>query len=177
MSIRLILPVCLVVCGCLSSGEKELALDEDYRPLKAVKERGTALDVVIHSDSAITTIGEYSYVESIDKFIQRRPPGSITFRAIMLHEREHAVRQLEHGTFWWVTRYSYDRDFALNEEKRGYYYEIKTLINNGVNVSPEGVAQQLSSYKNVAGRLVSFEDALVWARNVINGTWTPNDVR
>lgn len=170
----------LMLSGCVSAlsksedgGGQTLSLGDAYLPLEDVRERSGALDVVIRSDTAITTIGKHSYVKSLDEFLTRKPIGSRQFRAVMLHEQAHARRQLRSGPNAWIFAYGVDKDFALYEEQIGYYYEIRHLVTTGYPVSAEGYARALASYQILSGSLISYDDALIWVRDVIAGRWAP----
>lgn len=175
MSRVILLLVLTLLAGCtvLDGGGEELNLDPKWRPLKSIKERGDALDLIIKSDTAITTIGKHCYVKDLNEWLGRNPVNSRFFDAIMRHEQEHSIRQLDYGLNTWLTRYSYDKEFALIEEQIGWYYQIKHLQRTGGAPPPTAIAATLSSYKNLSGRLISFEDALQWARDVISGRWAP----
>lgn len=145
-------------------------VDPRFAPLEAVVERMTLPGF---SDSALTTIGTKVYVVDLERWLQRHPPGSATYDAVLLHEQVHAQRQLAAGVDPWIQRYVHDRAFMWDEEQRGWYVELRHLQARGLTVNREGVARSLSKYKNLAGAMVSYDDALAWTTAVLDGRWTP----
>lgn len=144
-------------------------LDEQYRPLERVQES------VLRPGTAITTIGRTAYVNDLEKWLVDRPVGSPRYHAILLHERLHAQRQLDYGLTSWLARYLRDVDFMRDEELRGWYIQLTEYRRRGLQISPEGVAKTLSNYRNLVGRMMSYEDALTWVRDVLAGRWRPED--
>lgn len=147
-------------------------LDEEWRPLEDVRER-PRLVRDLGSDTATTTVGRHAYVRDLDEWIDRVVPGSPKYRALLRHEQEHSRRQLAYGLYLWIARYSYDKKFALLEEQIGWYYEITERRRLGSPMNPDITAAVLSRYENLAGRLISFEEARVWVLDVLAGRWTP----
>jgi len=170
---RLLLLLTLTLCaGCNSLGNSlgnSLAIPLEFRPLERIQERPN----VVVSDSAITTIGKTVYVANLRKFNVSHPFMGPRYQSLMLHERQHSIRQDNRGVVSWTARYLTETEFMYKEEQIGWYYEIITLRRLGQQVSPVGVAMALSNYKNLRGRMVSFAEALTWVRAVLNGTWTP----
>ena len=158
--------------GCVSGEKHELG--PEWKPLEDIRERPRVLRDA-GSPTAITTVGKHAYVRDLDEWLTRVPPGSAKYKGILRHEQEHSIRQLKRGTFLWITQYSYDAKFALEEEQIGFYWEMTTRRKNGEFVSAENYARVLSGYKTILGgkRLISYEDALVWARDVLAGRWKP----
>ncbi len=168
----------IVLGGCNSilakehgSANKSYELDEKWLPLEEIQERGAILGTAIKGGSIITTVGHIAYVENIEEWIARHPPESIAFEAIMTHEQVHARRQLRTGLYKWITRYLVDKKFALAEEKLGYYHQMKL----DMTLQPETVAKFLSTYKISTGSIVSYADALAWARDARSGKWKPEE--
>tara|TARA_R100001244_G_scaffold25113_4_gene25612 strand:+ start:69466 stop:69975 length:510 start_codon:yes stop_codon:yes gene_type:complete len=157
----------LVFSGCTNA--KSYELDDEWLPLKEIKQRSKMAALVVPSKSNITTVSPYCYVTDLDYYLKLKPPGSVKFRSIMTHERIHAQRQEKTGVFSWVGQYMTDAKFALAEEKIGYYHQMKL---DG-SLRPENVASALSKYKIFTGGIVSYEDALTWARLVRSGQWHP----
>lgn len=174
----LVLVLLLGLGGCKSMDKTDDGrpvvhpLDAVWRPLVDVRERPSIVRNV-GSDTATTTVGRHCYVRDLEEWLTRVVPGSPKYLALMRHEQEHSRRQLDYGLFLWIARYSYDREFALLEEQIGYYYEIteRRRLGNPMNVDVTAVV--LSRYENLAGRLISFEDARAWILSVLNGTWSP----
>jgi len=160
----------VLISGCASTESFEL--DKKWEPLEAITERPEIVSN-LGSDTAITTVGRYCYVKDLDEWLARVQPGTAKFEGILRHEQEHARRQLDTGTWLWISRYGVDKDFALEEEQRGYYYEITERRRLGDLVIPEAYAAVLSNYKILTGRLISYEDALNWVRSVLSGQWVP----
>ena len=168
----------IVLGGCNSvlaknhgSDNKSFKLDEKWRPLEEIQERGAILGTAIKGNSIITTVGHIAYVENLEEYLAIRPPGSIAFESIMTHEQVHSRRQLKTGLYTWISRYLVDKEFALAEEKIGYYHQMR--IN--MSLQPETVAKFLSTYKIASGYLVSEADALTWARAARAGQWVPEE--
>jgi len=147
-------------------------LDAVWRPLEDVRERPNIVRDV-GSDTATTTVGRHCYVRDLDEWLARVVPGSAKYQALMRHEQEHSRRQLDMGLYLWIARYSYDRKFALLEEQIGYYWEITERRRLGNPINIQGTALVFSKYKNLAGSLISFEEARVWILEVLAGRWTP----
>lgn len=117
----------------------------------------------------MTTVGGYVFVSDLGRY---EDLGDPVVRAVLLHERVHAIRQ---GRFppVWIARYLTSREFALEEEKRGWFEQIQELRRQGQTVNAEWVAKTLSGYRHLAGELVSYEDALRWVQDVLRGAWRP----
>lgn len=168
----LILALPLFLCGCLSSAKHDL--DLAWRPLEEIRERPAVMQD-IEPKGAITTIGKRCYVSDLDDWLNRYPPGSTKYLAVLRHEQEHSRRQLDTGVWSWVARYGVDKDFALAEEKIGFYYEMTERRRLGEWVNPETYARSLSKYKILSGSLISYDEALAWANDVFAGRWTPSN--
>lgn len=147
-------------------------LDEKWLPLEDVRER-PRLVRDFGSDTATTTVGRHAYVRDLQEWLTRVVPGSAKYQALLRHEQEHSRRQLAYGLYLWIARYSYDKRFALLEEQIGWYYEITENRRLGNSVNVDVVAAILSRYENLAGRLISFEEARLWILDVLAGRWTP----
>lgn len=158
----LLLPV-----GC--SSYDTFDLDPKWEPLEQISERPDMLG----SDTQATTIGHTVYVEDLDKWLLERPVGSPRFDAILLHEQVHSVRQLDAGVTVWLAQYLTDTDFMWEEERIGWYEQLRELQRRGARVDVGGVARTLHNYRNLRGRMVSYQDALQWVNDVIAGRWTP----
>lgn len=157
----------LLLAGCASPH----ALDERWRPLVEVVERP---DLLV-SDATATTLGTRVYVADLDAFLERFPPGSAEQEALLLHEREHAVRQLDAGLGPWLARYLNDRAFMWREEQVGWFLQLKHLQAAGRPLFPQVIARTLANYRNIDGRMVSEAKALAWVQAVLAGAWTPED--
>ena len=166
----LLLFLILPFVGCATA---TYDLPEEWRPLEQIRERGAAVDALIDNDSTVTTIGKNVYVKDLEVFLERNTPASVRFRALMRHEQEHAIRQFDYGLWGWITRYTHDVEFMWQEEARGWYYELTLLQQAGRAINPDVVAASLSNYKNISGRMVSFDDAKTWVLDVLAGRWSP----
>lgn len=165
-----ILALSSLVAGC---GTGTHALDPRWRPLELVVERPPLL----LREGATTTLGSRVYVADLDAWLERHPDGSVEQEALLLHEREHAVRQLDLGLGPWLRRYLNDRRFMWAEEQRGHFLELRHLQRAGRPVVAAQVALRLSRYRNLQGRMVSFAEALAWVQAVLAGRWTPDAAR
>lgn len=146
----------LLLVGCINQ-PAPLDLEARWLPLKQVVQG----DLPFVPDDAITTIVDTCYVVDLDAFQASHPEPRFT--AIMLHERAHARRQ----NAAWFVRYLMEPSFAWAEEQIGWRLELLWLRDHGVSWSPEGIARMLSRYQVVGGSMVSFEDALAWAKAVL----------
>lgn len=162
---RLLPLLLLVLAGC----QRPYQLDERWRPLVEVVERP---DLFV-SDTVTTTIGTRIYVANLNLWLQRYPPGSVEQEALLLHEREHSIRQLEAGLGPWLARYLNDRDFMWREEQLGWALELRHLQDGGRPVVPAGVAFTLNGYQNLSGTMVGYDEALAWVEAVLSGSWSP----
>jgi hypothetical protein len=103
----------------------------------------------------------------LSEFHASYPPGSVEEAALFRHERVHAQRQFAQGDVWFA-RYAADASFRWQEEQLGYREEIVWLATNGRQVDPEATAAVLSGpVYDLAGRMVSFEDAYAWVQGVL----------
>jgi hypothetical protein len=162
----LIVMMLLLVSGCAA---KVHQVPEEYRPLERIKES------VLRPGTLITTIGTTARVWDLDKWLAEHPPGGTLYHALLLHEREHTVRQLAYGLKKWLGRYLTDTEFMLDEELRGWFVQLKEYQRRGLQVNLEGTAKILAGYRNFAGRMIDYEDALTWVRDVLAGRWQPTE--
>jgi hypothetical protein len=160
----------LCLAGCQTGAFHNL--DEQWRPLEDVLERPRVVRDV-GSPTATTTVGRHAYVRDLDEWLARVVPGSPKYKALLRHEQEHSRRQLEMGVYLWIARYSYDKEFALLEEQIGYFYEITERRRLGNPLNVDATALVFSRYKNLAGSLISFDEARAWILDVLAGRWTP----
>src|SRR5690606_25002714 len=106
-------------------------------------------------------------------WLARHPPGSPPYEAVLLHEQVHAQRQVAAGVDPWIQRYLSDRAFMWAEEQRGWYVQLRHLRQRGLGVDAAAVARNLTTYRNLAGAMVSYDEALEWTRAVLEGRWAP----
>lgn len=150
-------------------GYKNRPLEEEWRPLERIRERPDMLA----PETRATTIGRTLYVADIKDWISEHPVGSPEWKAVLRHEQEHARRQLKTGVLKWIAKYIWDRKFMWEEEKQGWYHQLRVLRQYGQRIIPEAVAANLESYKNLTGRMISYADALAWVKEVLANRWKP----
>jgi hypothetical protein len=156
----------LICAGC-----NTYQLEERWLPLEEIVERPDA-----NGFSGIsTTIGTRVYRANLDQWLEANPPGSIMFEELMYHEQVHSKRQLEMGLPRWLARYGQDTEFMLYEEQLGYYAGFMSLQRRGYPIVPEAIASVMSNYRNISGKMVSYDDALIWVRDALSGRWKPKD--
>jgi hypothetical protein len=163
---RAALAVVLALAGC-SRGV--LRLDPECAPLVEVVERPS----LVFTDETTTTLGTRLYVADLAAWERRYPAGSVERAALLLHEQEHARRQLATGLGRWLGRYLNDRAFMWAEEQRGHALQLRHLARHGRPVNATAVAGTLHDYRNLEGRMVGFAEALAFVQAVLSGTWTP----
>lgn len=156
--------ILMLMPGCFG---KTLVLDKQFAPLTQVIE---APDNVIPSHT-ITTIDETSYVRDLNVFLHDYPLGSVGFTAVLMHEREHVIRENAFigGTPAWLTLYIADRNFRWTEEKAGWKIEILYNTQHGANVNAAVLANVLNTNYDMGGRMVSYENAYNWILDVLAG--------
>ena len=160
----LLLP--LLLAGCSSD---VLRLEPEWAPLVEVVERPS----LVLTDETTTTLGTRIYVPYLDAWERRYPEGSVERAALLLHEQEHARRQLATGLGRWLGRYLNDREFMWAEEQRGYALQLRHLVRHGRPVNAQVLAATLHDYRNLAGRMVGYAEALAFVQAVLSGTWVP----
>lgn len=179
-----IFAIITLLCGCASQPAKltKYELGPEWKPLKEIRNRGftsgpigSLLGLAIASDSTVTTVMPYIYVKDVDVFLKRRLPGSAQFTALLRHEQEHAKRQEARGLYSWIWNYLYNKEFALEEEKIGWYHELIMYKNSNLPINVDGVAATLATYVNLTGRITTFEEAKAWIYSVLNGSWKPDN--
>lgn len=147
----------LICIGCNSH-----QLDPKWAPLKSVVE-------VSHlpvGDHTVVTLSPYLLTKDLDLFLETRPPNSVNFTALMLHEQTHAIRQENYpdGKSKWLYKYATDSSFRWEEEKAGFRKEIQYQLGNGRVVYVKNLAAALSQNYN---DMVSFDEAQAWIESVI----------
>ena len=163
---RAALLLLLSLVGC---SRDVLRLEPEWAPLVEVVERPG----LVLTDETTTTLGTRLYVADLDAWERRHPAGSVERAALLLHEQEHARRQLATGLGRWLGRYLNDREFMWAEEQRSYALQLRHLVRNGRPVNATAVAATLHDYRNLEGRMVGFQDALRFVQAVLSGTWAP----
>ena len=158
--------IAVALAGC-----QPYTLEERWRPLEEVVERPA-----LHASNTVsTTLGARIYVVDLGAWLKRFPPDSPEQEALLLHEREHAVRQLEAGLGSWLARYLNDRAFMWREEQVGWFLQLQRLRQAGRPVVPAVIAAVLADYRNLSGRMVDYGEALAWVQAVLSGAWTPEN--
>lgn len=163
---RAVLLVAIVLAGCSAD---VIRLEPEWAPLAEVVQRPS----LVFTDETSTTLGTRIYVADLDAWERRYPEGSVEREALLLHEQEHARRQLAAGLGRWLGRYLNDREFMWAEEQRGYALQLRHLARRGRPVNPSALAATLHDYRNLDGRMVGFAQALAFVHAVIAGTWVP----
>lgn len=162
LTIRLLIGLVFALAGC--SSPRSLPLDREWRPLERVVEAGDRL----LSRGVTVTLGKDACVADLDKWARLYPEGSIQRRAVLLHERCHAQRQLDAGLAPWLARYVADAAFRWREERLGWEQEVATLVRAGVRVDVEALSQILADdYVFFGARMVSRDEARAWLDEVI----------
>jgi len=159
-----ILLTALLVSGC---NLPVYDVEAVYRPLERIKESP------LRPGDGIATVGVTAWVNDLEDWLKKHPSGSPVYHAILMHEREHTVRQLAYGLRPWLKRYLTDTDFMRDEELKGWYIQIQEYRRRGLQPNPEGIAKVLAGYRNIVGQMISYEDALRWVQDVLSGRWTP----
>lgn len=163
---RAALVVVVALAGC---SRDVLRLEPEWAPLVEVVERPS----LVFTDVTSTTLGTRIYVADLGAWERRYPEGSVEREALLLHEQEHARRQLSTGLGRWLGQYLNDREFMWTEEQRGYALQLRHLARHGRPVNPQALAATLHDYRNLAGRMVGFPEALAFVTAVLAGTWVP----
>lgn len=152
------------------ASERVHLLEARWRPLERVEERPPLPGL---SATTATTISPVVYVQDVQGWLKRHPPGSPHYEALLQHEQLHARRQVAAGVDAWVQRYLRDREFMWAEEQRGWYVQIQRLQQAGFMVDPAAVARVLLQYRNLSGAMVGRDEALRWANDAVANRWTP----
>lgn len=147
-------------------------LGSEYLPLRRIV--GTRA-FPFQSETTITTIGDACYTPDLEGWLQRHPPGGPVFTGTLSHERVHAQRQAAYpgGVDAWIERYLNDGAFMWDEESRGWYEELRYLLNRRFTLSAAAVGRSLSGYSNLRGSMISQAEGQRWAEDVIAGRWRP----
>ena len=153
--------------GCAATHE----LSKEYEPLVAISERPWYASWLGGSSlGLITTVGDTAYVKDLEEWLKRKPVGSPLFKSTMHHERTHSRRQLNAGLAGWLKNYLTDSKFQWKEEQGGWFVQIRLRMMYGVQFIPAVYADILSNY---TPKMVSYDDALQWVRDVMSGRWQP----
>lgn len=155
---RLLFLLPMVMLGCSSDSVK---LDPEWAPLEEVRENPVLAAGL--GDAGARTVGEVAYVKDVDKFMSL---DRSVLRSILRHEQEHSKRQHEMGVYEWLAKYGTSREFRVDEEKIGWYYQIRSLLSQGQRVDPVAVGKAMSYVWDQ-------EKATAWAQEVIAGRWSP----
>lgn len=158
-----ILPI-IFFAGCHS-----FELDEKWLPLEQMVERPHLNGMTYIT----TTVGKKIYRENVNQYLEDNPPGSPAFDSLLYHEQVHSKRQLKMGLAKWLSKYGVDTEFMWHEEQLGYYAGMMEKRRRGIYIDAEARALSISKYTNLAGKMVSYEDALQWVRDVLGGRWKP----
>ena len=159
----LLLLITLSFFGCVNYQ----SLDEKYYPIKYISERPWYLSVIT-DEMFVTTIGDTVYVADINKWSKMRSLAQ--YDITLSHEKVHAYRQEEKGLYSWLWNYITCTEFRWHEEQLGWYVDLKLTQMYKLPIYPEVTAGILDNYQS----MVSYDDALKWVRDVINGHWKPD---
>lgn len=138
--------------GC--SAPTEIQLDARFRPLVRVREASAP---GLRPGQVMTLYTDVVTADLADLTSAYRP-GSVEWDALMLHERQHSIREFEDPSF--LARYAASRGFRWQEEKIGWSAEIAHLRVHGRFVDVAWIAETLS---RDYGGMVGLEDARAWA--------------
>lgn len=151
-----------LLAGCSSPGV--MKLDEEWRPLERIVEGPDKL----LKPGQTTCLGTTLFVRDLADWVKLNPEGSVERKALLLHEQQHARRQIEYGLVPWLARYVGSPEFRWNEERIGWESEVVTLVRGGRQVDVEQFARILADeYVHFGGRMISREDARLWLVSVI----------
>lgn len=117
--------------------------------------------------------GRVLYVRDLDEWLAEYPEGPRR-EALLLHQQHHSERQLAAGVLEWWSRYTTDAIFMWHEEKEAWGREIRHLVSEGGSISAEEVAGQLMAHECKGDAMVSYAEALDWARGVLGGSAASN---
>lgn len=159
-------------------------LDEKWHPLTKLANRGDLSNFGL-PDTALTTVKNRVYVKDVKEFLKDNPDGSHDFNALLTHERVHSIRQIDHDTLTWISRYVTDRQFMWEEEQAATYVEIIYRKQQGelTNLEDEYTKNYINKkainlstmYKNLQGQMIPYEDAKRWLEDVVNDKWKPEN--
>jgi hypothetical protein len=169
MKYILIILLSLVFVGCQIN---TLPLEDKWRPLKLVVERGEAPEGLQSyiNNGVTTTIGRNIYVANIKKWEKRYPKGSHDRGDLLSHEIVHSSRQIKMGIIPWLRLYATDLNFRLYEEQLGYYVDIRRKVNRDWKVNAHSYADGMA---RVYHGMITYKEALKWVNDVISGRWKP----
>ena len=110
----------------------------------------------------LVTVGTTLLAEDWGRWQAAHPEPWLT--AVLLHEAEHARRQIAAGLGTWLLRYALEPGFAWAEERLGWEVELRYLAQHGVRVPPEQVVAWLMAYGPWPyGRIASEAEVWAWA--------------
>lgn len=165
--LAIIFALCLpLMNGCAATHD----LSKEYDPLTTVSERPWYASWIGGSESLITTVGDTAYVKDLDVWLEARPVDSPRYRNVLMHERVHSYRQSQRVLAGWLKDYLTNPEFQWYEEQLGWFVQIRLNMRTGVRMNSQGIAKILSGYKP---KMVEYEDALKWVRDVMSGRWQP----
>jgi hypothetical protein len=147
--------------ACLSAGcnTGSYKLGPEWAPLESIDEASWV------SEGMVTTIEPHSYTNSLKDLLGAYPPDGVWFKALMLHEQVHAVRERQQGPMFYVEYAAFD-SFRWEEEKLGYGAEIQYLRAHGIRVNPGAYARVMAD--KYSG-MVNYDVALAWVTSQAYG--------
>lgn len=164
LAITLFFGVTLLASGCTTH-----PIPPHFEPLEELVERPFG------GNSFVTTFHNDVWVNDIEDFLKRKPEGSLSYNATLIHERIHSIRMGNpFSSLWFGLVYLFDRDFMLEEEQIGWYFQLQYMKQKGILKPVEHTAAVLAKYDNLIGKMISYEDALKWVKDVLAGRWKPD---
>ena len=163
-AITLVVGMTLLTAGC-----KTKSIPAHFAPLEQLVERPFG------DNSFVTTLHTNVWVSDIDDYLKRHPEGSYSYNATMIHERIHSIRMGNvFTTVWFTLQYLFNTDFMWSEEQLGWYFDIQYKRSKGILKQAEYYAIVLAGYSNTTGKMITYNKALLWVRDVFSGNWKPN---
>lgn len=163
MKVAITVAIWFSVIGCAG---KSYQLGLKYEPLTEIKE------CCLFEDGRLTTILSTVYTGNLDLILNEFDGDSVLMNAAMLHEQEHARRQMSYPGLppAWFFLYAFIPSFRWSEERVGWEIQIKELVKAGYKLFPDIIAADLSHRYSgpFDSGMVSYEEAFLWASSIIN---------
>ena len=142
----LALAALLTPVGC---GQRSVPLDPVYRPLERVVEASWV------QEGMVTTIAPNVFVRSVSDFFSWDQP---MLHVILMHERVHAIREIEAGSHYYVDYASFP-SFRWEEEKLAYAEQFRLMKRAQLPIDAHYYAEMMSTKY---ARMVTYDVALAW---------------
>lgn len=151
----------ILLIGCNSQ-----LLPDKWKPLEEIVELPFLPD-----DVGALTIGATMYVKSLEDWNNYSELGK---NGHLIHERIHSIRQQREGTFFWILKYLFNKDFMTYEEQLAWYVELKYLLDNKCNI--DSYYERLVIYENFEGKMFKNKKEMIqWIEDVKIGSWKPEE--